>query len=406
MRLLVLLALVVAPLSAHPHNSSAVSSHRDAKLFFSFITIARDSCDTGDTSFPAGTCYSTKDCSRLGGTAGNNRCAKGLGVCCRLTQTCGETIYTNRTYFVNPGSPSTDSTLTTSPCRVRVDLIGDNVCQLRLDFKKFSLAQPDTTSVCNNDMFRITGTTNAASIPTICGENAGQHLYVDVDPSANGPTLEIDIDSSTTFSREWAIEVTQIKCDSVERAPNGCRQFYRTTSGNIKSFNFKVDEPPYTAAEIVSKGKAGTLQLHLADQNYRVCIMQQTGFCSIRWTPKSAQSFIMTGNFILASVAIGTADGWINAYTGAKAGGAVDTATDVACADYVVIPGGEYAAVGTIAAGQSDRYCGGTFSTVTSTSHPFGLHVKTDDAEPFTDPGTDTANIGFSLEYRMLSTNC
>jgi len=409
MRLLVLLALVVAPLSAHPHNSSDVSSHRDARLFFSFITIARDSCATGDASFPDGTCYSSKDCSRLGGTASNNRCAKGLGVCCRLTQTCGETIYTNRTYFVNPSSPNSDST-PVNPCRTRVDLIGENVCQLRLDFQSSTLAQPSaTTSLCDTDSFRITGTTNDASIPTICGENAGQHLYVDVDPTSRGPTLEVDTSNAggTTFARTWAIEVTQIQCDSVERAPTGCRQFYNTTSGTVTSFNFK--NPASTATEI----NAGTgLQLHLANQNYRVCIQPQSGFCSIRWQPTppattgaASSTFVMTGAFIGQAAALGTGNAWVDAYTGAQAGAAAAT-TDTACLDYVIIPGGSYAAItGTpaIAAGQSDRYCGGYFPTVTSTAHPFGLHVKTDGSEPV---ATENGNVGFSLDYRMLSTGC
>jgi len=352
MRLLVLLALVVAPLSAHPHNSSDVSSHRDESLY----------------------------------------------------PTCGETINTNRTYFVNPSSPNTDTTVV-NPCRTRVDLIGENVCQLRLDFQTFSLDQPADSSQCNTDSFRITGTTSA-SVPTICGENAGQHLYVDVDPTSRGPTLEVDTSNAGgTFPRRWAIEVTQIQCDSVERAPTGCRQLYTGTSGTVKSFNFK--NLPSTAAEI---GTGTGLQLHLANQNYRVCIQPQSGFCSIRWQPTppattgaASSTFVMTGAFIGQAAALGTGNAWVDAYTGAV-GGATVTTTDTACLDYVIIPGGSYAAItGTpaIAAGQSDRYCGGTFPTVTSTSHPFGLHVKTDG-----DEGTDLGNVGFSLDYRMQSTGC
>jgi len=359
MRLLVLLALVVAPLSAHPHNSSDVSSHRDESLY----------------------------------------------------PTCGETINTNRTYFVNPSSPNTDTTVV-NPCRTRVDLIGENVCQLRLDFQTFSLDQPADSSQCNTDSFRITGTTSA-SVPTICGENAGQHLYVDVDPTSRGPTLEVDTSNAGgTFPRRWAIEVTQIQCDSVERAPTGCRQLYSTTSGTVKSFNFK--DPPSTAADI---GTGTGLQLHLADQNYQVCIMPQSGFHSIRWQPTppspiagaATSTFVMTGPFIGFGGAVGTTNAWIGAYTGAGADGVTPTTGVAPCTDYVMIPGGSYdliaAANGApeLAAGQSDRYCGGLFPTVKSTFQPFGLHVKTDGDEPL---ATDTGNIGFSLDYRMLSTGC
>ena len=55
------------------------------------------------------------------------------------------------------------------------------------------------------------------------------------------------------------------------------------------------------------------LQLHLANQNYRVCIQQQSGFCSIRWTATpppaisgaATSTFVMTGSFIGSGAAIG-----------------------------------------------------------------------------------------------------
>ena len=60
---------------------------------------------------------------------------------------------------------------------------------------------------------------------------------------------------------------------------------------------------------------AGTgtgLQLHLANQNYRVCIQPQSGFCSIRWQPTppttagaATSTFVMTGPFAGAGAAVG-----------------------------------------------------------------------------------------------------
>ena len=61
---------------------------------------------------------------------------------------------------------------------------------------------------------------------------------------------------------------------------------------------------------------AGTgtgLQLHLADQNYQVCIMPQSGFHSIRWQPTppspiagaATSTFVMTGPFIGFGGAVG-----------------------------------------------------------------------------------------------------
>ena len=64
---------------------------------------------------------------------------------------------------------------------------------------------------------------------------------------------------------------------------------------------------------------------------------------------------------------IGTGNAWVDAYTGAQAGGAPPVPT-APCADYVIIVDGSYAAIDSvpaIPAGQSDRYCGGVFPTVT-----------------------------------------
>ena len=49
-----------------------------------------------------------------------------------------------------------------------------NICQLRLDFDTFRLAQPDNVSgQCTTDAFSVSGVVNA--VPVICGENSGSH---------------------------------------------------------------------------------------------------------------------------------------------------------------------------------------------------------------------------------------
>ena len=91
-----------------------------------------------------------------------------------VTQTCGKTISTTSTSFVNPSYPSTDTT--SNKCTTTVDLIGTNICQLRLDFTKFVLAQPDPfTGECKTDFFVITGTKTDNLVPKLCGTNTGQH---------------------------------------------------------------------------------------------------------------------------------------------------------------------------------------------------------------------------------------
>jgi len=43
----------------------------------------------------------------------------------------------------------------------------------RLDFEAFSIAGPNTQTVCATDNFRVSGTANR--VPIICGQNIGQH---------------------------------------------------------------------------------------------------------------------------------------------------------------------------------------------------------------------------------------
>ena len=43
---------------------------------------------------------------------------------------------------------------------------------IRLDFVSFSVAQPDSDGICT-DAFRVAGADN--NVPTICGNNNGQH---------------------------------------------------------------------------------------------------------------------------------------------------------------------------------------------------------------------------------------
>ena len=55
------------------------------------------------------------------------------------------------------------------------------ICFLRLDFESLTLTGPSGTTIlagglCSIDSFKVSGSKSAASIiPTICGENAGQH---------------------------------------------------------------------------------------------------------------------------------------------------------------------------------------------------------------------------------------
>ena len=84
----------------------------------------------------------------------------------------------NNTYWSSSASAAAASQSGTT-CSLSVDT-GSNlnsqrkaICQIRLDFVSFSIAQPDSETVCSDDTFQVIGATN--NVPTICGDNAGQH---------------------------------------------------------------------------------------------------------------------------------------------------------------------------------------------------------------------------------------
>ncbi|KAF2364907.1 CUB domain [Trinorchestia longiramus] len=263
--------------------------HRDSRLFFQFISVRPDECTTTDAANPNGICYSPTQCSNLGGTGAGN-CAAGLGTCCYFTRTCGGTTYGNGTAFVNPSYPSTDTTL--SNCQLIVDLLSDNICQLRLDFETFELEQPNTEGECETDFMKITGSANDNSIPTLCGTNTGKHMYVDLDPTGGNPKINIDTGATSSVTREWKINVDQIACDSQYRAPEGCTQYYMDSSGVVESFNYV--QP--TDAEMTSF----TANIHLNNLRYGVCVASRSDYCSITWSKNdnsgtNPYTFIMSG---------------------------------------------------------------------------------------------------------------
>ncbi|KAB7495514.1 hypothetical protein Anas_03408, partial [Armadillidium nasatum] len=112
-----------------------------------------------------------------------------------------------------------------------------NICQLRLEFEKFSLLGPNAESLCERDTFTVVGA--AGENPqVICGENAGQHMIIDL-PSGYGSS-RINIATSTSGPRRsWRIKAQQIECNSPYRAPQNCLQYFTSYSNTISSFNFK-----------------------------------------------------------------------------------------------------------------------------------------------------------------------
>lgn len=84
---------------------------------------------------------------------------------------CGGVARDNGTYFVNPSHP--DPYDGTGSCQLTVQKIHPDICQIRLDFDNFAIAQPEPINhICNTDQFLVSGGSPA---PTICGTSHGDH---------------------------------------------------------------------------------------------------------------------------------------------------------------------------------------------------------------------------------------
>ncbi|KAG4074579.1 hypothetical protein HA402_004450 [Bradysia odoriphaga] len=286
-------------------------------------------------------------------------------------QTCGGTANYNNTYFVNPNYPG--SWGGGSTCSIVVSPASADICQIRLDFLDLSLAPPNGDGVCNRDAISVAG--GSSYVPTLCGMNSGQHVYVNFD-GTQPITINIAASSSYTFGRKWHMMINQIDCNSAKLAPSGCLQYYSAPSGVIRSFNYGSG----ANSALNSVGVDGTRQI--ANLNYGICIATAADQCSITYSTLSSDtySFTVTGD-------VGAVD---PALLGTSA------LQDQSCStDYIVIPSPRQ----NNAALTSDRFCGLGLASTTSflkkgNASPFVVYVVTDGNEQM-----DIGNRGFSLSY-------
>lgn len=180
--------------------------------------------------------------------------------------------------------------------------------------------------------------------------------------------------------------ITQYDCKSNVAGAPGCLQYFTGSTGTITSFNY------------------ATTNRHLSDQNYDICVRRESGKCSICYTPSASTAAF--GLSISPSATI-----------------AQSSVASECQADYLVIPGGNtkaIAALTTVAAVASNRFCGRELSTATATAQasivsvcsatrPFKISFVTDGGEVLdgtgTDPMTDETataplgTVGFSLNF-------
>ncbi|XP_023333450.1 uncharacterized protein LOC111705205 [Eurytemora carolleeae] len=374
-----------------PANNSA-GWNRKERIFslFNIVQFPNLACNSLDTVFPVGTCFTTSECTSKGGTTSGS-CAAGFGVCCLFkSSTCGGTFSNNMTYITNPGFPATFNTAGT--CTFTVNKCQADICQLRLDFLTSVQGVSANTQGCCGagcttaaDSLTVTGQTGV-NPPVICGTNTGEHMYVEVGSLA-ADSVSLAFSVAGTTNDQWNIRVSQIPCSANYRAPTNCVKYFTGSSGTVTSYGFT----------------GNTL---LQSQNYDSCIRQEAGFCSIQWDESTvtapADPFDLTGAQAAgAAENIICANSFIHIPNGFIAPAAVTTAagnTDGAATPVFPSPALEFCGevLGLFEAGAAG-VIGVTASSVTTSTLPFSLSTFTT-AVALNDQGGNAAQ-GYSLDY-------
>ncbi|XP_001849904.2 uncharacterized protein LOC6040518 [Culex quinquefasciatus] len=347
-------------------NSSSSSGGRSARQwpFWSVGRIANLPCQSSNGL--TGTCQIRGECDANGGIAyGTCSTLTTQSVCCVFVGTCGGSSSQNVTYFRNSGYPAPYNGGGT--CSFSVVPQDNTICQLRIDFTAFSLAQPTGDGVCSVDNMQVLY--GGTRLTSMCGDNNGQHVYIPFS-GTSAISVQVSTTPSTSFNRVWNLKLTQIPCTSQFKAPPGCLQYYSGITGDIYSFNYGTGANPALNAAMSLTGSR-----QLASMNYGICVQRAAGRCTITYKLPAADPYAFTLTSDVTMAAAGTLG------TAAAGVQAAQCTTD-----YLIIPN----PVGIA----NDRFCGAGLAPVTSNSIPFVLWSITDANET-----PDVANRGFHLLY-------
>jgi len=367
-------------------------SNRQGKVFslFNIITFKNGPCVSDEdaasgasTTYRNGTCMTSDECGDKSGRASGN-CASGFGVCCVISvDESGARVDQNATYIRNPNYPSQLDELTSTTYTIAKS--DNEVCWIRLDFDLFTLAGPNTVTAntagtpegtCTDSM--EISSANKNRYPTICGENTGQHMYIEFGDEEEGDTatLTFDFDTSiTNVNRRWEIKALQVGCFSEMAPPSGCFQWETGVTGRFSTFNYQdVDG------------------VHLRNQDYSYCIRQEYGHCCVQYQVCDDDPTAFT------------LDGIYNDQTPE-----FKTGSDSVCIeDYIGIEGATAQCSQSVGANMQQKFCGNVFAfappeseilngVVCDCTAPFAISVVTDDdAEAMS---MTTTNRGNCLEW-------
>ncbi|XP_037790838.1 uncharacterized protein LOC119586205 [Penaeus monodon] len=117
---------------------------RDSKFIFTLVKFPNVMCGSGIDS---GTCVTGAECTARGGSVVGS-CAKGYGVCCKVTLTgCGGTVTRNNTLVLSTDYPSYYNEAKTCEYKVKFDDSAGNICHIRYQHISNVLVGPSSVGM-------------------------------------------------------------------------------------------------------------------------------------------------------------------------------------------------------------------------------------------------------------------
>lgn len=399
---------------------------------FDLVKFPNDGC--AGQGYRNGTCYTSAECDEKGGTA-SGTCAQGYGVCCVFSIECGHTSSENVTYIVG-GDDFMDGQ---TSCKYKICKCSNDVCRVKLELDTHVIGQPVTGTAwdiannantiteknpnalgdCVGDAFIVSNVNN--QVPVICGENSGQHLFLDMNDECAELHFNL-VDAQSMITRRWDIRVVQYVCGDTNAGPENCLQYHIATAGSFRSFNYPSNFPTTTTT-------------HLSNQDYGICFRRDADMCYICYGHFLQDGCMPDCANALAEVTTVVNGPTFGISTTANAG--AKSNIDSHCSfDYLMIPGGQaeaMAKVGTVVTTCDDAntdlcenylFCGRFLSTmddqdpngaddlmasVCTRQEPFMVWFHTDSDESHDAAGADTTTSelvgfppgiqGFHLKY-------
>ena len=105
-------------------------------------------------------------------------------------------------------------------------------------------------------------------------------MYIDLGSSSETASATITIAlAASSSSAKWNILVRQIDCHTSYTAPEGCAMFFTGISGSWSNYGYV---------------SGTTTTEHSPNQNFKVCIRREDGYCSIRHFTTTSTSFSLS----------------------------------------------------------------------------------------------------------------